>query len=1509
MPLDRNGIVNESDFYTPQYFETLLDNDLKLRAAAAFDQLAKVGQAWPEMQTELAASRDPAARLEIQRAWLRLLVDALGYTWNSIAHTGPKNRIVPLVGETKFNNRPYRWLIEALNPTGDPADPLTLPVVREQISEAGEIKWTEDATWEDILSDDIFVDDFPPRYVLLFDATQLILIDRGKWPQRRLLRFEFETLFAPVTPNRDAQKILFALAATDSKEVLERTDENSHRHAAKVSESLKYSAREAIELLGNEAIWYLSEVRKDKVYGVLTGDDLSRECLRYLYRLLFLFYVEARPQLGYAPMQDEAYRTGYSLESLRELALVELHSEESHAGYYLHHSINLLFKLVGKGFASQSQFSMAAAGSAQSTFALPGLDAALFDDANLRTLRGVKFRNYVLQQVLRLLGYSQPGKGKGKRLQGRDRISYSELGVNQLGAVYEGLLSYAGFFAEEDLYEVKKEGTDPNPLEQAWFVNRDGYGQYLEGEKVFDDEGRPRIFKKGTFIYRLNGRNRQKSASYYTPEVLTRCVVKYALKELLKDKSADDILLLTVCEPALGSGAFLNEAINQLADAYLERKQAERSERVPESDLAEVRQKVKSYLADNRVFGVDKNPIAVELAEISLWLNTIYRGHTIPAFAGQLCVGNSLIGARRDKTETNIYHFLLGDEGMSRYDDKVVKSMCGVEITKIKNWRKGFLIDPDDHRTKTLQRLTAAADRLWDRHAAALRKLRAGTAHEFPLWGQPESIAAGRSLSTRERDRAWEKELHPGKGASSNYERLRFVMDYWCALWFWPIDKADLLPQQEEFLHDIASILEGTRTAMQTIRPAQGNLSAPEQASLSITDEYGFVDVAALTAKSERLLLVMEISRQQRFFHWELEFADLFVDQGGFDLIVGNPPWIKIEWNEGAVMGDVQPIYLLRDFTAPDLANLRTQALTKNPSLRKLYLDEYTEFEGIQAFLNASQNYPLLVGSQSNTYKCFVEKATALARVSSFVHDDGMFNDPKAGSLREHLYKRLRYWFQFENEIPLFEGLNDHGRMRFEVSVLGPPQQASFLAVADVFWPATIDDSFSHTGDGFVEGRKNDADKWSVAGHRDRVLPIDLDTLRLFATLYDEPQTPALRARLPVLRAKELVDVLRKFAAHPRRLGQLVGKYTSSEMWHQTNAVKDQTIRRETQFVDSPAQWVLSGPHIYCGTPLFKTPRQTGTHNSDYDLIDLTELSADYLPRANYVPDCTPEVYRARTPDVAWDETKKITDYFRFACRRQLSQAGERTLLATLIPKAVGHINTVFSIGFQETSSLISFVGSCVSLPFDFFLKTTGRGDVYDSLIQSFPLVNGSSSLSLRTLQISCLSMAYAPLWSECYDPTFVRDSWTKDDVRLCKKRFSMLQKQWSWETPLRTDYERRQAFVEMDVLVARELKLTVEELCTIYRIQFPVLRQYERNTYYDRNGRIVYLDGDQSYGLSTPDWRKRQDQQRIERTITDDTLPGGPRQRTIIYDGPFDRCDREEDYRLAWAEFDRRAV
>lgn len=384
--------------------------------------------------------------------------------------------------------------------------------------------------------------------------------------------------------------------------------------------------------------------------------------------------------------------------------------------------------------------------------------------------------------------------------------------------------------------------------------------------------------------------------------------------------------------------------------------------------------------------------------------------------------------------------------------------------------------------------------------------------------------------------------------------------------------------------------------------------------------------------------------------------------------------------------------------------------------------------------------------------------------------------------------------------------------------------------------------------------------------------------------------------------------MLRKFAKQPCRLGDLKGEYSSTEMWHETNAQKDNTIKRRTCFPKDASQWILSGPHFFVGNPFYKTPRKKCTEKGHYDILDLTTLPDDYLPRTNYVPDCDAEAYRRRTPRFQTENGDMlVTDYYRLVCRGMLSQSGERTLIATIHPVGIGHIHTIISVVFFSLERLITLNGLFNSLSFDFFLKSTGRPHLYATVLEQFPFFE-IKKINLLSLTLSCLTSHYSNLWQSCFQEKYIDGTWAKSDPRLPNSFFKNLTPHWHRNCALRTDYARRQALVEIDVLAAMALNLTLDELKTIYRVQFPVMRQYEADTWYDQNGRIVFTcsKGLTGVGFSRPEWNTIKDMKSgtVERAIIDDTMPGGPIERTIVYEAPFDRCDREQDYEIVWAAF-----
>ncbi|WP_371663717.1 type II restriction endonuclease subunit M [Streptomyces sp. NBC_00280] len=1361
-------------------------------------------------------------------------------------------------------------------------------------------------------------DGYAPRYVLLLAGGAVLLADRTAWHEGRFLAVSVdEALDRNLSSDGEELEAVAALFGAESllteggvAGYLDNLVDKGRKHAVGVSKELREGLRQSVELIAQEILNRLKDGGADPAE---LGDPadlasrLTRESLRYLYRILFLLYAEARPELGILPSKDDAYQDGYGLARLGELVSYDL-PEEAQDGFHFAESLDLLFRLVDQGRRplgkDEALFEEGVTVLDADGLRFEALRSDLFKSDATPLIGSVsvegelidtRLRNRVLWRVLNLLMLTQgrrSGRGKAGGGTGKGFISYAQLGINQLGAVYEGLMSYTGFFAWDDLYEVAK--PDSDGLSGTWVVPFEDADSYEEEVFVKRRDELTGVFqrvehKKGTFVYRLSGRERQRSASYYTPEVLTRSTVKHALAELLDQDGvttpARAILDLTVCEPALGSGAFLNEAINQLAAEYLRRRMAELGgeQLAPDRYEAEL-QKVKAYLALHNCYGVDLNQTAVELAEVSLWLNSMHEGLKAPWFGLHLRRGNSLIGARRAvyaadalkrkawlttvptdrplragaeegqfQAGKEIHHFLLSAKGWGAVADaKQAKELAKDERDALAKWRTAITATPSVAQGKRLLALATRVERLWELTRRRLIVSEREVRRQIDVWevdpDQPLEKASGDV--TREQIESALNEPGSPRG------RLKLVMDAWCALWFWPVGQPDTPtpPSMEEWLTLCEAVLgvpAAKAKARQSSRVGGGAAGLDDEFGLfadtgefdklAMDDEFDrvmsqCVDLPTVMMRFPWLSEVDAISRREGFFHWELELAHVF-ERGGFDLQVGNPPWHKPTWDDGLALAENDPWFGLTEKAPEKIRTARRGAVLSNPVFLQEYLADLNSWAGNAALLGSSTEHPLLVGIQTNIYLNFAErvwKNSAATGTAGLIHPESHFIDPKSGTFRSAVYRRLRRHFHFRNEVQLFSEI-DHVNV-YGIHIYGSPQAPRFLNFSWLFHPDTIDGSLRHSGIGEPPGIQHESGGWDLRSHGERAVTVTEIELADWALLVDDAGTPAARARM--LRPLTVGDVeaLRVLSRSPSRLGGIKFWWTSA--FHEKSAKENGLIEWRSSVPSSWYEVVLQGPHFTVATPFAKQADEIVRGNGDYTPWELERLPEAALPRTNYSRSCSVTEFRVAQQE--WNE-KGAFEYLRVAWRNMTAPNLERGLHTALIPPGPTHVNTVHTMALPTNRETAIVGGLWSTLPYDYIVKISGASKVNIELARNFPAPLShllTAPLLLRVLRLNCLTRDYAPFWDELFEPAWLTDRWT--DPESARPPIEAVEPTWSMATPLRTEYDRRMALVEIDALVAVMLGLTAEQLCAMYRSQFAVLRKYEWEMFFASDGHKI---------------------------------------------------------------------
>ncbi|MET8354526.1 class I SAM-dependent DNA methyltransferase [Micromonospora sp. NPDC005206] len=1463
----------------------------------------------------------------------------------------------------------------------------------------------------------LFAADSPkPRYVLILSGGVITLADRTVWGEGRYLAVSLDTAYAR---NDDKElDVVAALFGADSlrppaeggTEPLADLVAGSRQHAVGVSSELREGLKVSVELIANEV---LDQIRAAGYHPQQVMDldelakELGREALRYLYRILFLLYAEARPELGVLPVNDPQYIEGYSLARLGDLVSRRM-APSAEGRYHLYESLDLLFRMVNEGHRPRGGAEAADKASEGEGLRFEPMRSDLFlpektkligrliaepgsdpDDEHAPRI-DTRLRNKVLYEVLRRLMLTKGGKRRRGGF-----ISYAQLGINQLGAVYEGLMSYTGFVATEQLYEVAKNG---DPKDGSWMIPASKVDEYDDGVFVYKEDPytgvRSRVsHQPGEFVYRLAGRDRQTSASYYTPQSLTEVTVQLALKYRLDQDDtvtpARELLNWTICEPALGSGAFLNEAINQVAAEYLRRRQAELEVTLDPEDYHLELQRVKAYIALHNSYGVDLNRTAVELAEVSLWLNVMHAGLQAPWFGLHLQRGNSLIGGGRktytpkqlaDKSwlttapkeqpfrdgpidEGTIHHFLLPADGWGAVaGEKEARELAPAETARLKAWRTAMKRTPSAKgKNSQVQRLQALARRvefLWGLVQQRLDISEREIRRDIKVWGADDLPEVTEAVPR-------EEILADLTAPGTPYWRLKTLMDVWCALWFWPLDKVGLLdgsdpaypaaPVQVSHIKDEPAYEEPavyeTADIFGNVQPQQMKLPTKptggirrmtvaeqlrQQVPLSSLDDWitfaealigrsdadenterfygrnltslsemsdferkldGVIGVDSPWTLSDRfpwLLGADRIAEQQGFLHWELTFAQAF-GKGGFDLQVGNPPWVRPDWKEDVVLAEIEPWFRLTEKPMAQSWKARKASLLNRSTVRSGYLGEMCTNAALVEFLGGTATFPLMAGTRPDLYRVFMCQAWrhgSRSGVAGLVHPDTHLNGIKERSLRAASYRHLRLHMHFINKTKLFDDVSDN--VTFGVHVYGAAGKIGFKNLSWLFDPLTALGSLQQFGGGDAPGYRSDG-KWDLRPHPSRVVWVDESILALWQQLRGVMDESADEASLlyPITSYED--RAIAALANFSKRLGSEDLKISGG--YNETTDRHGGRIRWHQSELASAHKLILQGPHFGIATPIAKQPRVPCRSNNDWDRVDPSEISSSFVPRTNYM--LSPSEAASRSAQDLW-WGKPCTTYFRLAWRRMIAFNTERSLYAALIPPGPAHVDGVHTLALADNAATVLNAGFWASLPLDYFLRITNRTNFRIADAKSMPSATKSHPLApallLRTLRLNCLTGDYSGLWEELYDPEWQGERWAVDWGPL--DQVGEVCQSWRRVTPLRREQERRAALVEIDALVAVWLGIRWEELVAVAGARYSSLMDREEKTWFDATGRKIAAD---AYAFGHGQTKGHYEQLKAYLDDPDrNPVPEG-------YTAPFYKADRENEYRQAHAEFSKR--
>jgi hypothetical protein len=702
---------------------------------------------------------------------------------------------------------------------------------------------------------------------------------------------------------------------------LERWSNQADQQGTRARDKLRDGVEAAIKSLGAGFLTTKGnqEIRERMRTGELSTQDYYRQLLRVVYRLLMLLVAEEKKSEnglnlfhppGTSPEVSDRYARFYSVSRIRTLA----YERRGTAHTDLYESLKVLFLKLREGYAP---------------LGIPGMGSFLFSDDSTPDLDDAFLANQDLLDAFRNLCYTEDTSGRGGSI--RRPVDFGSLGSDELGSVYESLLEL-------------------HP-------------------KIDTDEG---PFTLGT----ASGNERKTTGSYYTPTSLINCLLDSALDPVVhasidvpdRAEAERKLLNLKVCDPACGSGHFLIAAAERMAMHLARLRTGD-----DEPNTLDV-QHAKRDIIGRCIYGVDINPMAVELCKVALWMEAMEPGKPFSYLDHHIQCGNSLLG-----TTPALLAKGIPDDAFTPIegDDRKFCSALKVDNKKqrkdVERGQTGFAFDnpfPAAHLGERMMSINEAPD------------------------DSLEQIETKRSLS---------KQFF----SSPVWQDAYFWANYWCAAFVWKKDGSDLAKQC----------------------PTESDFRRVERDGRKALLPHVGTEVDRL-------------SEQYQFLHWHLAYPDVFrvPDKGerpeneqtgwngGFDVVLGNPPWDmqEVKDNEFFVVSYPE---ILSVRSAKDKINILRRIQEESPLLWFSYGEYVRQTHGQKQFMQNSSRYPLAASGRLNLYRLFIETAHTVISSSGFMglvvpsgFASDSFSQPHFTAL--HGNGQIASLFDFENRKGFFPNVD-----------------------------------------------------------------------------------------------------------------------------------------------------------------------------------------------------------------------------------------------------------------------------------------------------------------------------------------------------------------------------------------------------------------------------------------------------------------------------------------------------